>query len=59
MKFDSVQITKMQNGFLVSCMRHANAFTKTPPSQEDFVFHDFKQVLELIGDKTNATLINS
>lgn len=52
MKYDSAQITKTENGYLVSCMTKVNHFTKTPPEQKDYVFKAFEEVVaHLIGDK--------
>jgi hypothetical protein len=48
MNYDSVQITKMQNGFLVSCIKKANPVLREPPSQDDYVFITFKEVLEFL-----------
>jgi hypothetical protein len=48
MKYDSVQITKMQNGYLVSCMKKANPVLREPPSQEDFVFVSYEGVLKFL-----------
>lgn len=45
MKYDSVQITKMSNGYLVSCIKKGNQLTREPPEQTDFVYNTFDQVI--------------
>lgn len=46
MRYKTVTITKVDNGYLLSCV-----FTQlgTPPRQEDLVFVDFQQVLDFLN----------
>ena len=52
MKSDSVQITKMENGYLVSAITKPNQFTRVPGGQMDYVFKEWKEVLDFLEDKT-------
>lgn len=46
MRYKTVTINKLENGYLVSCI---TTQLGAPPKQEDFVFIDFPQVLDFLS----------
>lgn len=57
MKWDSIQVIRMDNGYLVSYITKGNQFSQTPPSQVDRVFLTLEAVLTDIAPKTTSGVV--